>query len=559
MSRGELRNRLFSFAIILLFSLIFQALIVTTASIVPQQEEWVPYIPTADHVRLDYWKENGTSYMNVSIEFASSGFNVTDWGVPVINGSIISADAKIWMWTGYQYPWRITLSHTYTLGKLSTGEYVFIFNAWCSPVKNSTFRILIVVPDDYPTIQEAINAAYPEDTIYVKNGTYYENIIVNKTVTLIGENKEGTIIDGNLTERVVYIIADKVTIANFKIIHSKKEYAYAGIALNGVSLCNISSNIFTSNFDGIYAEYSTYNVIKNNVFQANDWNGIHLKYSSRFNNITFNIISNCRKGISVEVYSNNNYLIGNFIENNEWDGLDLMSSKNTTIKDNTIKNCFTGIYMGSTSNMNVIYHNNFINNTYQATCYSKPNIWTIGYPSGGNYWSDYTGVDEKSGPNQDQPGSDGIGDIPYVINENNTDRCPLIMPWLILYVDFWPRILQIQGNRRLSCILEFLSPFSVNDVNLSSIQIESPVVVYPENTSIGDYNSNGIPDIMIKFNPKKIISYVILQIMENSRNYKLFYGFAFTTKITLTGTVKGLKFEILSPISVNSNVNALPT
>jgi uncharacterized protein (DUF2141 family) len=57
------------------------------------------------------------------------------------------------------------------------------------------------------------------------------------------------------------------------------------------------------------------------------------------------------------------------------------------------------------------------------------NIWDDGYPSGGNYWSDYGGTDDKSGPNQDQPGSDGIGDTPYIIDENSEDNYPLINPW----------------------------------------------------------------------------------------------------------------------------------
>jgi hypothetical protein len=57
------------------------------------------------------------------------------------------------------------------------------------------------------------------------------------------------------------------------------------------------------------------------------------------------------------------------------------------------------------------------------------NVWDDGYPSGGNYWSDYTGADVKSGPNQDLPGSDGIGDTPYIIDANNTDRYPLMNPY----------------------------------------------------------------------------------------------------------------------------------
>lgn len=55
----------------------------------------------------------------------------------------------------------------------------------------------IVVPDDYKTVQEAIDAANPGDTIYVCNETYYENIFINKNVSLVGEDPEITIIDGS--------------------------------------------------------------------------------------------------------------------------------------------------------------------------------------------------------------------------------------------------------------------------------------------------------------------------------------------------------------------------
>jgi hypothetical protein len=82
-----------------------------------------------------------------------------------------------------------------------------------------------------------------------------------------------------------------------------------------------------------------------------------------------------------------------------------------------------------------IYHNNFINNTYQVGNVTVQGVvWDNGYPSGGNYWSDYTGVDQKRGPYQNLTGSDGIGDTPYVINANNTDRYPLMRPYSPLYL-----------------------------------------------------------------------------------------------------------------------------
>jgi parallel beta-helix repeat protein len=75
-----------------------------------------------------------------------------------------------------------------------------------------------------------------------------------------------------------------------------------------------------------------------------------------------------------------------------------------------------------------IYHNNFMGNYQQAQSdYSI--TWDLGYPQGGNFWSDYNGTDVYSGPYQNETGSDGIGDTPYVIDSNNADNYPLMQPW----------------------------------------------------------------------------------------------------------------------------------
>jgi hypothetical protein len=63
------------------------------------------------------------------------------------------------------------------------------------------------------------------------------------------------------------------------------------------------------------------------------------------------------------------------------------------------------------------------------------NAWDDGYPSGGNYWSDYTGVDLRKGPYQNETGSDGIGDTPYSIDSDNADRYPLMNLWRRLMGD----------------------------------------------------------------------------------------------------------------------------
>jgi parallel beta-helix repeat protein len=79
------------------------------------------------------------------------------------------------------------------------------------------------------------------------------------------------------------------------------------------------------------------------------------------------------------------------------------------------------------SSDNSIYHNSFIDNTNHIDVLRSKNAWNATWPSGGNHWSNYTGVDEKSGPNQDQPGSDGIGDTPHNITAEERDYYPRLL------------------------------------------------------------------------------------------------------------------------------------
>jgi len=106
-----------------------------------QSEEWTPYVPSASQVELDYWGENDTSYMNVSIWFSNPGYKVSDWGIPEIVGYNISVDAKIWRWTGITLPVITWESHTYILGNLSEAEYSFDFKSWGASVKDTTFIV----------------------------------------------------------------------------------------------------------------------------------------------------------------------------------------------------------------------------------------------------------------------------------------------------------------------------------------------------------------------------------------------------------------------------------
>ena len=138
--------------------------------------------------------------------------------------------------------------------------------------------------------------------------------------------------------------------------------------------------------------------------------------------------NNISSGAGLSLTGISNVTIENMnIEGFEY-GIWLNYSSSNIIFGNNITNNGDGIVLSSSSS-NVIYHCNFTDNGQQVFSLSSMNAWDNGYPSGGNYWSDYVGVDLCSGPQQNEPGSDGIGDAPYVIDANNTDNYPLMNPY----------------------------------------------------------------------------------------------------------------------------------
>ena len=221
----------------------------------------------------------------------------------------------------------------------------------------------------YWSIQEAVDDATTGNTIWVSSGVYYECVQIEKPLTLIGENKDSTMIDGGGNSVAVYILyTDEVIVEGFTIKNGA-----VGIKLYASSNNHIFNNIIINNGDGIYL-------------------------------VSSSGIPGCP--------SNNNIISSNSITNNNY---------SIYIKSGFVLN-----------NNNLIYHNNFINNNY--TFDKCTNFWNRSYPSGGNYWDNYTGSDNYCGPNQNIAGSDGIGDTPYNISgktppNQNQDRYPLMHPF----------------------------------------------------------------------------------------------------------------------------------
>jgi parallel beta-helix repeat protein len=180
----------------------------------------------------------------------------------------------------------------------------------------------------------------------------------------------------------------------------------------GISLLSsigntVSNNTATFNTFGIYVSSSSSNTLNNNTASSNFFSGIYLDSSSDNNNL-----------------SNNNASLN---DNGAGTGTGIYlsaSNHNTLTKNSLYLNAYCGLYI-TASESNNIFRNKFIINVIQAYDDTGSNFWNLGYPTGGNYWSDYIGVDVMSGPLQNISGHDHIGDTPYDSGAGAVDQYPL--------------------------------------------------------------------------------------------------------------------------------------
>jgi nitrous oxidase accessory protein len=200
----------------------------------------------------------------------------------------------------------------------------------------------IFVPDDYATIQEAINNAFYEDVILVKKGEYIGSIVVNKSITLVGEDKEETTIlgDWSLNGTVVLVQSDEVVVKNLtmKAVYNSGPSG-RGVHLLHVKNCQVTNCIFQCGI-GVWLYGANNNIVKNNQISGADISlpsnaGIKLQQSTN-NTINENTINGYIYGYGVFFdSSSNNDLIRNQIYNNYYEVLIKDSNKNN-IKENNI-------------------------------------------------------------------------------------------------------------------------------------------------------------------------------------------------------------------------------
>jgi parallel beta-helix repeat protein len=293
---------------------------------------------------------------------------------------------------------------------------------------------------DFTNIQDGINAANSGDTVFVKAATYQENILLNTSISLIGEARETTIIDVRGIGNPLEITANGTIVSGFTF-----SYGDAGIVMTNSHNNLIIDNVLRKNSRGIGGSLYTNTTIENNTVTENDY-GIdfgHLGGPSSKNNTAKNneIYNNTEAGIYVSASEGNNSIVDNYFHDNGYAivldhtqhnvvfgnnitdntcGFYLRNAIQNRIVGNHLEDNLIGIYFES-SNGNYIFHNDFSDNIVQVGG-SSYNTWDDGYPSGGNYWSDYKGTDSDE---------DGIGDTPYVIDEDNTDHYPLMVEQII--------------------------------------------------------------------------------------------------------------------------------
>ena len=378
---------------------------------------------------------------------------------------------------------------------------------------------ILTVPDDYPTIQDAVAAAEQGDTVSVRKGVYTENIFIGKPLTLQGENRETTIIDGGANGDVVAITASEVSMSGLTVrngnngvviktslpihhitlkdlivtgntghgIFSRKSGGYHQIEnciLSHNGGCGLSAHQFTrsvirnceifQNHTGLYTGWSWYLLIEGNSVHHNTGGiGLDSCYDS---SATGNIIFSNGTGITLHYISSRN-----------------------TIKNNTIFDNKMGISLGlewSGVGGHRIYHNDFISNRMQIIenkTIANFQYWDDGYPSGGNYWSDYTGQDINS---------DGIGDTPYRVLREATDNYPLMKPINTVEADVETESDRIELDAKddwIAVSIELPAGLPVKDIDLSTLRLNGTFSPQKKQFTIGDADGDGIPDLKVRF------------------------------------------------------------
>jgi nitrous oxidase accessory protein len=421
-------------------------------------------------------------------------------------------------------------------------------------------------PGNYTSIQTAINDANYTDIIFIYSGIYTENIVISKQITVIGEQKNTTIIQGTGTGDVVTVLSPHTKLCSLTIQNSGLQWPDAAIKIINSNNATIVNNNILNNYYGIFVENSIFttisenyitqnnndgimfigqsnnNIIKNNSLSANNNYGIFLVHSS-FNNIITNKVDTNYNGIALGSWSTNNTVCSNEVFDNIYSGIILGSgSSNNTIKNNHLFHNIYGIHLsfhcnftvikGNTfssnsqvgilveeSHYNIIKRNSIVNNTVGISLQSFSDNNQIyhntilnnsqnAYDSCDNTWD----IDYPFGGNHwsdyigEDFNDDGIGDIPYEISDgNNKDYFPLTNPVHLYYI--------LNVSIEEYEIYEQTS-FNVTVKTRGKTPMPDALVVFDNCTAVTNHNGN------VVFTAPIVDSDTVYEINANKKGYR---------------------------------------
>ena len=276
---------------------------------------------------------------------------------------------------------------------------------------------------EYQTIQQAIDAAQNNATIYIRSGSYSEVLTINTSVSLIGDDWNTTCIrypsDSNSTQNsIITINADYCRIDNLQIQQDNIATLTHGISI-AANKCTIANTTISGCENGIeLSTFSTLNTIVHNTIRNNSI-GIFVS-GSRQNTISNNtLFFNANYSLYLYTGSDTNTIAYNLINTSDI-GMKIYGSESNIFHSNCIEHNRLGVYCCCGGRNNYFYSNSFVNNSQKNAEDNEYNIWYHAITSTGNYWSDYNGSDMNN---------DGIGDTAYMISDpENFDSYPLMVP-----------------------------------------------------------------------------------------------------------------------------------
>jgi len=449
-------------------------------------EHWVS-LNTSDH----YLVVSDITFIGTAIESFNASMPGAPYGWNVSVDEVISGPAPCSDWL------NVTIYATFPAGSMdqniTAGDKVEVYGNYSDGPEGCSVslvgsedyyivRILCVhninTSEDFAEIQDAIYAPGTGDghTIVVDAGTYYEDVFVNKSLTLQGEGLPT--IDAQGLDNAINITVDNCVVRGFrcvnagdsgisldssnsKICDNTCENNDIGISFTGSDCRLVDNSMANNSFVGIHLVYSHNNTIANNTFvndgllagsyknsvknntvYNNTVNGEHLIYLEDISDQTIVdagqvILVNCDNitvknfelsdtTVGIELFETDNSRILDTNVSDNYYGILLGYSSNNVLAGNDVSNNVEGISLFLSSSSNRIYHNNIIGNTNQSVDDLGTNSWDNGYPCGGNYWSDY----EEKYPDASERGKSGIWDAPYDISGGSgaQDRYPLVQP-----------------------------------------------------------------------------------------------------------------------------------